>query len=151
MYKRILVAYDESEVAQRALHEALTLARDGQVAVRVVHAVDVMFPATTDMVYVDLETYREDRARAGREVLERAAAAGREAGVQVEEGLLEVEGTRFSNAILDEARHWSADLIVVGTHGRGALIHLLLGSVAERIVRHAPVPVLLVGGEEPRK
>ena len=62
-----------------------------------------------------------------------------------------MEGTRFSNAILDDARAWRAELIVVGTRGRGALIHLLLGSVAERIIRHSPVPVLLVGSPHPEK
>jgi len=148
MYKRILVAFDDSDVAERALREALMLGQDGRAAVRVVHAVDVMFPATTDMVYVDLETYRQDRVQAGEETVGRAAAIAREAGVTVETTVLEVEGTRFSNALLNEARAWGADLIVVGTHGRGALIHLLLGSVAERIIRHSPVPVLLVGSPE---
>ena len=151
MYKRILVAFDESAVAERALHEALMLAKEGAAAVRVVHAVDVMFPATTDMVYVDLETYRRDRALAGQQVLDRAAQLAREAGVEPETAVLEVEGTRYSNAILDEARSWGAQLIVVGTHGRGALIHLLLGSVAERLIRHSPVPVLLVGATEAHK
>jgi nucleotide-binding universal stress UspA family protein len=148
MYKRILVAFDDSDVAERALREALMLAKDGQATVRVVHAVDVMFPATTDMVYVDLETYRQDRVQAGREVVGRAATIAAGSGVELETAVLEVEGTRFSNAILEDAVSWSADLIVLGTHGRGALIHLLLGSVAERIVRHSPVPVLLVGSPE---
>ena len=151
MYKRILVAFDESAVAERALREALMLAKDGGAAVRVVNAVDIMFPATTDMVYVDLETYRQDRVLTGQQTVDRGAGLAREAGVTVETGVLEVEGTRFSNAILSDAVTWGAELIVVGTHGRGALIHLLLGSVAERIVRHAHVPVLLVRAEEPRK
>ena len=56
-----------------------------------------------------------------------------------------------SNAILTDAKAWSAELIVVGTRGRGALIHLLLGSVAERVIRHSPVPVLLVGSPEKHK
>ena len=151
MYKRILVAFDESDVAERALREAMMLAKDGGAILRVVHAVDVLFPATTDMVYVDLETYRQDRVVAGRQVVDRAARLASEAGLKAETAVLEVDGSRFSNAILNDAQSWGAQLIVVGTHGRGALIHLLLGSVAERIVRHSPVPVLLVGGEEPRK
>jgi nucleotide-binding universal stress UspA family protein len=151
MYKRILVAFDESAVAERALREALMLAKDSGAAVRVVNAVDIMFPATTDMVYVDLETYRKDRVAAGQQTVDRAATIAREAGVAVETAVLEVEGTRFSNAILNEAGTWGAELIVVGTHGRGALIHLLLGSVAERIIRHSSVPVLLVGGDAPHK
>ena len=46
--------------------------------------------------------------------------------------------------ILDRAKHLPADLIVMGTHGRRGFQHLLLGSVAEAVVRHAPCPVLVV-------
>lgn len=151
MYSRILVAYDESEVAGRALREAIMLAKDGSAALRIVHAVDIMFPATTDMVYVDLDAYRKDRIAQGQSVVEAAAAQARAEGVNAETAVLEVEGTRFSNAILADAQDWKAGIIVVGTHGRGALVHLLLGSVAERIIRHASVPVLLVGSPHPTK
>jgi hypothetical protein len=46
--------------------------------------------------------------------------------------------------ILNTAKEWQADLIVMGTHGRTGLLHLVMGSVAEHIVRHATVPVLVV-------
>jgi nucleotide-binding universal stress UspA family protein len=148
MYKRILVGVDDSEVARRALTEALELARESGAALRIVHAVDVMLLSTGE-VYMDLEAYRRERVAAGQEVLQRAAAIAREAGVEVDTALVEVEGTQYSNAIIAEARAWSAELIVLGTHGRGALAHLLMGSVAERVVRHSPVPVLLVKGSKP--
>jgi nucleotide-binding universal stress UspA family protein len=148
MYKRILVGFDDSEVSRLALSEALGLAKDSGATVRVIHAVDVMLLSTGE-VYMDLEAYRRERVAAGQEILERAAALGREAGVEVETGLVEVEGTQFSNALIAEAKRSGADLIVLGTHGRGALAHLLMGSVAERVVRHSPVPVLLVKGPKP--
>ena len=47
-------------------------------------------------------------------------------------------------AIVEYARVEDIDLIVIGTHGRGALAHLVMGSVAERVVRFAPCPVLTV-------
>ena len=150
MYNRILVAFDASPAAQLAMAQALTLAKAAQAAVRAVHVVDIMFPASPDMVYMDLETYRRDRVLAGQQVLDQAAEMGRRAGVDVETRLLEVEGSRYSNAIIAEAKRWPADLIVLGTHGRSAIMHLLMGSVAQRVVRHAPVPVLLVPvGEKP--
>ena len=148
MYKRILVGFDDSEVAGRALAEALELAKESGATVRVVHAVDVMLLSTGE-VYMDLEAYRRERVAAGQEVLERAAAQAREVGVPVETALIEVEGTQFSNALIAEARRWDAELIVLGTHGRGALAHLLMGSVAERVIRHSPMPVLLVKGPKP--
>jgi nucleotide-binding universal stress UspA family protein len=148
MYQRILVGFDDSDVARRALQEALGLAKESGAAVKIVHAVDVMLLSTGE-VYMDLEAYRRERLAAGDEVLARARQLASASGVQVETALIEVEGTQFSNAIIAEAKSWSAELIVLGTHGRGALAHLLMGSVAERVVRHAPVPVLLVKGEKP--
>jgi len=147
MYKRILVAFDESAIARRALREALRFATEDQASLRVVHVVDVML-VTTGEVFFDFEAYRRQCLEAGQHVLDMAAAMAREAGVEVETVLLEVEGSRFSNAIIEEANRSSAELIVLGSHGRGALAHLLLGSVAERVLRHAPVPVLLVRGSE---
>jgi nucleotide-binding universal stress UspA family protein len=57
------------------------------------------------------------------------------------------QGTPFVE-IVRAAREENADLLIVGTHGRGAIVHALLGSVAERIVRKAPCPVLTVRKEE---
>ena len=56
-----------------------------------------------------------------------------------------------AQAILDTAKERGADLIVMGTHGRRGLSHVLLGSVAERIVRLSPVPVLTVSGKAERE
>jgi nucleotide-binding universal stress UspA family protein len=59
-----------------------------------------------------------------------------------------VEGVPWS-AIVERARHWHCDLIVIGTHGRTGLKHALLGSVAERVVRSSPCPVLTFRPVEP--
>ena len=53
-------------------------------------------------------------------------------------------GRHASDVILDEAKRWRADLIVMGTHGRRGFNRLLLGSDAERVLRDTPVPLLLV-------
>ena len=53
-----------------------------------------------------------------------------------------------ANAIIEYAKEAHVDLIVVGTHGRGPMSHLLMGSVAEHVVRHAPCPVLVVRPNE---
>jgi hypothetical protein len=58
--------------------------------------------------------------------------------------VLEADWRPFSAAIVDEARRWSAELIALGTHGRTGLARLALGSVAERVIHIAPVPILLV-------
>ena len=80
----------------------------------------------------------------GKGILNEASEQARMSGVKVESVLRESAERRVSDMILDEAKTWAADLIVMGTHGRRGLSHLALGSDAESVVRNSPVPVLLV-------
>jgi nucleotide-binding universal stress UspA family protein len=149
MYKRILVAIDDSRMAQAALREALELAKAQAADVRIVHVIESPYgyPESwyTD-VHTDLEALRRIWRQAGLRVLEQATALARETGVAVETVLLELDGQRMSRVIVDDAARWGADLVVVGTHGRHGIEHLLLGSVAEAVARTAPGSVLLVRG-----
>lgn len=147
MYQRILVAVDGSTTSDRALQEAARLAQDQRAALHIVHVIDIV-PLTWDMEFVDVEEIRRSLRQAGREILERAQAAARTAGVQAETRLVEIgaPGQRIATRIAEEANSWPADLLVIGTHGRRGLDHLLLGSVAEGVVRIAPLPVLLIRG-----
>ncbi len=70
----------------------------------------------------------------------------RQAGVGVQKRLLQADGERIANVIVEEARRWPADLIVIGTHGRSGFSRILFGSVAEGVVHTADVPVLLIRG-----
>jgi nucleotide-binding universal stress UspA family protein len=88
------------------------------------------------------DLYQAMRKR-GEAVLAKAARACRAARVPCDERLEVALGGRPSDLILDEARRWRADLIVMGTHGRSGLRRLALGSEAERVARMAQVPVLL--------
>jgi nucleotide-binding universal stress UspA family protein len=147
MHKRILVAVDGSSTGNAALAEALALAKAEQAQVRVVHVVDspYLYPdALYGSVAADLEAIRRAWRQAGQTVIDQAVAAARHAGTAPESGLVESDGQRLSGVIVDEARRWGADLIVVGTHGRRGLERVLLGSVAEGVARSAPVSVLLV-------
>lgn len=76
-----------------------------------------------------------------------SAAAVLRTGITAETALLDVPGERVADVIDNEALSWEADLIVIGTHGRAGLSRLLLGSVAQDVVRGASVPVLLVRAE----
>ncbi|MDP1679137.1 MAG: universal stress protein, partial [Candidatus Nitrotoga sp.] len=83
-------------------------------------------------------------ADAGKELLEKHRRQLAEQGMTVETKLVEVYGGRIGNVISEEAQKWNADLLVVGTHGRKGIAHLLIGSVAEGVTRTASMPVLLV-------
>lgn len=144
MYRRILVPCDGSEPSKRGLAEAVRLARDQGAALRCLHVIDEHVLAHNYLGVVippDLFDLLRDN---GRKVLEEARAQAAGGGVAPETVLRESGGRRVSATILDEARAWPADLIVMGTHGRRGLSHLALGSDAELVVRESPVPVLLV-------
>ncbi len=145
MYRRILVAVDGSDTSGRALHEAIGLARDQRAGLRIVYAIDaVNVNAGAEFsTPPDMEAWW---AEAGREILDQARKQAEEAGVGAETRLIEIDklGLGIPGAIIEEAKTWPADLVVAGTHGRTGLGHLLMGSVAEGIVRGSPVPVLLV-------
>lgn len=145
MYTHILAAVDDSATSNRALQEAAGLAHDQHAALRIVYVVDEAALLGAALVADPVEsgkTWRE----IGNAILKRAQDAARAAGVEADVQLLQTEDVedRVAQAILKDARAWGADLLVAGTHGRGGLKHLLMGSVAEGIIRHAPVPVLLV-------
>lgn len=148
MFKRILVAVDGSHTAELALQEAIKLAGEVRAQLRIVHVVDNVnlnlgaeFPNPSEIWDAML--------KGGQTILHKAAAAANAAGVAAETGLIEIDtlGHRIPEMIATDADTWPADLIVIGTHGRRGLSHLLLGSVAEGVVRVATKPVLLIRGK----
>lgn len=144
MYQRILVPFSGSETAERALQEAVCLA-GGKARLRVVYAMDGVRNLDAEVAgLIDFDAQDEAMRKAGAHSLSRAAETVRQAGVEAETALLEVPGEGIAALIDRDAHRWRADLIVMGTHGRSALSHLLLGSVREDVVRVSPIPVLLV-------
>ena len=77
-------------------------------------------------------------------ILEEAAQFCREAGVEAQTAMPKTVDTAVADKILEEAEHWPADLIVMGTHGRSGVQRLLLGSVATAVVQGTRTPVMLV-------
>lgn len=149
MYERILVAIDGSETGQRALEEAMALARVHRATLRLVHAIDLV-PSyfSGDTNHLDVRAVEEALQQSGRQILQKAQASVTVAGIAADTALLKTgdAARRVADAVVQEAGRWPADLIVAGTHGRRGLSHLFLGSVAEGIVRVSPLPVLLIRG-----
>lgn len=144
-FRHILHASDFSRASQPAFALALALARSQRAGLTVLHVMAPVVPVIGD-AYVSPQTWtdlqRQVRAYAQRE-LDKLLDRARRAGVRAQ-GLL-VEGPP-ADRIVRAARSRHADLIVMGTHGRGGLARLFLGSVAERVVATAPCPVLTVRG-----
>lgn len=121
--------------------ESLALAVRGELAV--VHVVDprAAINVQADLATIDLlNILRKDGRRVIDDATKRFRGASGPATALLREGDPQHE-------ILAAAREWNADLIVVGTHGRGGLTRVLLGSTAESLIRHATIPVLVVRGE----
>ncbi len=147
LYQRILVPIDGSATSERALQEAIKLA-DGNAQLRLVYVLEEIFPLDTEgYAFIDYAALQEAVRLTGERALAQAAEKLRQSGKTAETALPEAKGERIANVIGDDARQWQADLIVIGTHGRSGLSRLLLGSVAEGVVRGASVPVLLVRAE----
>lgn len=140
---RILVATDFSEASEHALAYATTLARAFDASVHVLHVLeDLASHAWTTEVYVAaLPGVHEEMERQARERLEAVVPPEQRDELRLVTALR--TGSAFVE-IVRYARDEEVDLIVLGTHGRGAIAHMLLGSVAERVVRKAPCPVLTV-------
>jgi nucleotide-binding universal stress UspA family protein len=144
MYKKILVPVDGSEPSMRGLREAIKLARSQGSQLQLVHVVNelVLTATETPPVYMD-KVVGALRAE-GNAILRKAEDVVREAGLEPQSVLLESIGGRAADLIVEQARQWTADVIVIGTHGRRGLRRLALGSDAELVVRSSSVPVLLV-------
>lgn len=139
MYQKILVPVDGSPASSRGLAEAIKIARSMKSTLRLVHVVNEF---VMDAMYAEpvIAALREG----GREILARANRFAREAGVETQTELIETVGGAVAQLILEDARAWHPDLIVMGTHGRRGLGRIALGSDAETVLRSAGVPVLLV-------
>lgn len=140
-FTKILMATDFGPESEVALRSCVSLARQLGAAVRLLHvAKDPMLAVNTPELYgIDWDRLRDDIIRQARASLASLAASFPDVPITTEV----VVGTP-AEAIATRAAESRADLIVLGTHGRGGLGHVFIGSVAERVIRLASCPVMTV-------
>jgi nucleotide-binding universal stress UspA family protein len=150
MYQRILVPVDGSTTSSLGLDEAIKLAKLTGGSLRLIHVVDALTLTAGFLVpsayYADEVT--PQKKEVGEQILEQARTRVAASGVKVDTFLFDSKLPRVSETVIEQAKAWNADLIVIGTHGRRGVGRVLLGSDAEQILRMAPVPVLLVRAPE---
>ena len=143
MFKHILVPVDGSETAELAVSKASGLAKAFGSTVTVIYVIDP-YPCTgvgTDFAYGQTEYLTAANAEAGA-ALDVARKALEADGVKVD--TLVVEGSVVHRGILGTAQNLGVDLIVMGSHGRRGIEKLVLGSVTQRVLGEAHLPVLVV-------
>jgi nucleotide-binding universal stress UspA family protein len=142
---KILVAIDDSKFSEAAVRVVMAQNQPAKTRVRVLHVVETIetayYPDMTPPYPMDFGDIQKERIEAGRKVAARALKKLRAAGFKAD-SLVSVGHAR--TAVVDAAARWGANVIVVGSHGRRGLQRLLLGSVSEYVVRHAPCSVLVV-------
>jgi nucleotide-binding universal stress UspA family protein len=135
--RKILFATDFSEASEPALRVAASLARDNRADLILLHVSRI-----EDYPLGELVDEAPEAPRGEVERLEELAASVE--NVSCDYRWVHCDGPHEADAIVKAAAEESADLIVVGTHGRRGLSHLLAGSVAEKVIREAECPVLTV-------
>ncbi len=138
LFKKILIATDGSEKNRSALDEGLRIARACGSVVYAVYVIDMSAFSSTSGEIPMGDTYRMLEEE-GRQAMSRVQALAGD--VSVEMSVLE---GRPATEIVELAKTKDVDLLVIGTHGKKGLERLLLGSVAEAVIRSAPCKVLVV-------
>lgn len=145
MYKKILVAIDDSKTSTCALTEAVHIARNSKAKLYITHVADETLlnmhgHTLTNMANVDGAIAK--LSQAGRDLLDQALDSATD--VDAETLLLEALNRRVSEVLDEKARELGVDLIVIGRHSKRGLATLLLGSVAEQLAKISAASVLLV-------
>jgi nucleotide-binding universal stress UspA family protein len=144
MYKKILAPLDGSELSECTLEHLKAVATGCQVPEVVLLRVVEPLPQVYDDGGLSPEWHKEAQKKAGEfatDYLAKVAASLKKEGIAAETA--SVSG-RAADAILNYAKEHQVDLVVMSTHGRSGVSRWVLGSVADRVVRHSPVPVLTV-------
>jgi nucleotide-binding universal stress UspA family protein len=146
MFKRILVATDGSELAEKAVATAIDLATEHKAELRAFTVVPRQARSHMDGALnfeaeeMDrIEGRRTEHARTMLEAIEKRAEA---CGVRVSSGI--VRSSRVAHSIVDAAGKHGSDLIVMATHGRTGLTSAFLGSETAQVLAHSEVPVLVL-------
>ena len=143
MFKKILISTDGSQVTEKAVHNAIALAKASGGALFAI-SVKEPFPysAISEMQPVPPQEFFDAQERIAAERVKAVVSAATAAGVTCQAHT--VEALHPWEAILDHAKTQGCDVIVMASHGRRGLSALLLGSETQKVLTHSPIPVLVV-------
>ena len=147
MYKHIVVAVDGSRTSLNALQHASSLAVAGNARLTLITVANPSEYMTLAPEFLQHDSYEAAAVAGGNEVLAEAREAAKTAGVADVQAplLVSSKGAKeMAQGLVAYADSHGADLIVIGTHGRTGLMHLLMGSFAETVMRQSHLPLLVI-------
>lgn len=139
-YKKILIAVDGSEYSMTAAGKGLELSHQLDATAGLVFVIDNSKALANPDIGTTVEQVKVVLKKEAEQTLDQLADMYN--GKELKKFM--PEGYPLYKEIIKLAEYWRADLIVMGTHGRTGLEHLLVGSVAEHVMRHSPIPVMIV-------
>ena len=139
--KKILVPTDLSELSFAAIEYAKSLSKVYKAKLYLLHSVDVVPVVSFPTVDFTLETALNDETEKAKDIVEKLIS---DTLVDADNVTAVVRRGVAYHEIMKFVKDEAIDLIVMATHGRTGLPHIIMGSVAEKVVRHSPVPVLTV-------
>jgi universal stress protein A len=142
---QILVPIDFSDCSRKALRYAVAFAEERQTDITLLYVVPTTTYAYGEYGEVGYGSIQAEMRQSGREMLGKLRAQEIPEGIRCH---IKVKSGSAGHIIPQVAKSMAADLIVISTHGFSGLKHVLMGSVAERVVRYAPCPVLVVREHE---
>lgn len=141
MYKRILVPLDGSKTAEGVLPHAKTLAHSEKAELILLNVVaNPAFEFAFSAPSIAMQTITEEEER-GKKYMAEIEARLKSEGFKV---TVVIAGGSAANVILKTAEELNADIIAMSTHGRTGPAHWMLGSVADRVIHHSKIPVMLI-------
>ena len=137
----ILVPVDFSKDSMLAVKFATSLAQEYKTKLYVLHVKDII-PSYARAEVSDFEALQEKVKKQLAEDLDKVIPEKVKETIDVE--VIMEEGNPTHHVVVEKAKELGVDMIVIATHGRTGLAHVMLGSVAEHVIRHAPCPVFVV-------
>ena len=148
---KLLLAIDSSKYSTEAIREVARRPWPLKTIVRVLSVVEPFPPPAAELWYDaggSLERAQQEMTKRATKLTQKVSESLKRKGLKIESAVREGDAR---SVIVDEARKWSADLIVLGSHGYTGIKRLLLGSVASSVVSYAPCSVEIVRRKQTKK
>jgi len=145
MYQHVLISVDDSHTSGKALEKAIEICKATGAALEIVHAVDEsIFSHIRETTLIDKGAALKAVLLEGKETLARAVEVATDAGLTPKSQLLSSDSLHAADQVAAHVAKSDADLLIVGSHGRRGIQRMLLGSVAEKLLRKVEISVLVV-------